>query len=139
METNLTRNREVVGSIPGLAQGVKDLALPCAVVLSRRRSLDLALLWLWRRWAATAPIRPLAWEPSYAAGAALEKAKGQKKGKDIPSTLGCGFDHGNVLIKQKQAASCSFLTTDPDLNILKGKTYPASPHCFIFIYLLIAF
>ena len=33
-ETNPTRNLEVVGSIPGLAQGgrVKDLALPWAVV-----------------------------------------------------------------------------------------------------------
>ena len=28
---------------------------------------------------ATAPIRPLAWESPYAAGAALEKAKRQKK------------------------------------------------------------
>ena len=29
--------------------------------------------------AATAPIRPLAWEPPYAAGVALEKAKKKKK------------------------------------------------------------
>ena len=57
--TNPTRNHEVAGSIPGLAQGVKDLAL----------------LWLWRRLVATAPIRPLAWEPPYAAGAALKRPK----------------------------------------------------------------
>ena len=57
-----------------------------AVALSRgvghRRGLNLALLWLWRRPAATAPIRTLAWEPLYALGAALEKAKiskGKKK------------------------------------------------------------
>ena len=37
--------------------------------------LNLALLWLWHRLAATAPIRPLAWDPPYAMGAALEKAK----------------------------------------------------------------
>ena len=36
---------------------------------------DLALLWLWRRQAATAPIRPLAWEPPYATSVALEKYK----------------------------------------------------------------
>ena len=37
-----------------------------------------ALLWLWRRLAAIGPIRPLTWEPPYAVGAALEKAKRQK-------------------------------------------------------------
>ena len=31
--------------------------------------------------AATAPIRPLAWEPPYASGAALEKTKRPKKPK----------------------------------------------------------
>ena len=43
-----------------------------------RRGLDLALLWLWCRPAAAALIRPLAWEPPYAAGAAL-KSKTNKK------------------------------------------------------------
>ena len=44
-----------------------------------RRSLDPALLWLWRRLAPVALIRPLAWEPPYAVGTALEKAKNKKK------------------------------------------------------------
>ncbi len=57
--------------------------------VGHRRGLDRALLWLWRRLAATAPIRPLAWEPSYATGAAQEMAKRQKqKNKKgfVPST-----------------------------------------------------
>ena len=43
--------------------------------VSRRRGADLALLWLWCRPAAVALIRPLAWDPSYAADGALEKDK----------------------------------------------------------------
>ena len=51
--------------------------MSCGV--GRRRGLDPALLWLWRGPVATAPIRPLAWEPPYASGAAQEIAKRQKK------------------------------------------------------------
>ena len=53
--------------------------MSCGV--GRRQGLDPVLLWLWRRLAATAAIRPLAWEPPYAAGVALEKVKRQKKKK----------------------------------------------------------
>jgi len=45
--------------------------LSCGV--GRRRSSDLVLLWLWHRLAATALIRPLAWEPPYALGMALKR------------------------------------------------------------------
>jgi len=46
-----------------------------------RRGSDPALLWLWCRLVATAPISPLAWEPPYAAGVAQEIAKKKKKKK----------------------------------------------------------
>ena len=37
--------------------------------------------WLWRRTLATAPIRPLAWEPPYSTGMALKDKKTNKKKK----------------------------------------------------------
>ena len=59
--------------------------MSCGV--GQRCSSDLALLWPWHRLAATALIGPIAWEPPYAAGTALEMAKRQKKEKRNISIL----------------------------------------------------
>ena len=58
------------------------VAVSCGV--GRRLGLDPALLWLWCRLAAAAPIRPVAWEPPYAAGAALKKTKRKSPFKSTP-------------------------------------------------------
>ena len=47
--------------------------------MGRRRGSDPALLWLWCRPVAAAPIRHLAWEPPYAVGVAQEKGKEMEK------------------------------------------------------------
>ena len=65
-EMNLTSTHEDVGLIHGLA-------VSCGV--GHRHGSDPALLWLWHRPAAAAPVQPLAWELPYATGAALKKKK----------------------------------------------------------------
>ena len=45
------------------------------------------MLWLWRRPAAAAPIRPLAWEPPYAVGLDQEMAKRQKKSEQNQNAI----------------------------------------------------
>ena len=47
--------------------------MSCGV--GRRWGLDLALLWLWRRPAAIALIRPLVWEPPFAVRVVLKKKR----------------------------------------------------------------
>ena len=56
------------------------MAVSCGV--GGRHGSDPALLGLWRRLAATALIRSLAWEPPYATDAALKRQKGKKKKKE---------------------------------------------------------
>ena len=53
--------------------------MSCGV--GRRRGSDPALLWLWYMLVAVALTGPLAWEPPYDTGAALEKTKKQKNKK----------------------------------------------------------
>ena len=57
--------------------------------VGQRHGLDPELLWLWCRPAATAPIRPLSWEPPFAAGAVLKTQKGKKAktNKKPPKTM----------------------------------------------------
>ena len=57
--------------------------MSCGV--GQRRGSDPELLWLWCRPVATAPIKPIAWEPAYAVGVALEKAKKQKAKETVSS------------------------------------------------------
>ena len=61
-------------SIPGLTQWVTGLAL-------------------WCRSAVTAPIRPLAWQPPYAMGAALKKTRDNNK--KIARNSHCGTEEKN--------------------------------------------
>ena len=54
--------------------------MTCGV--GHRHGSDLVLVWLWYRPAAIAPIGPLAWDPLYAAGAALKSKKKKEKEKE---------------------------------------------------------
>ena len=64
-----------------------NIAVSCGI--GHRRGSDPSWLWLWLwLWpAAVAPIRPLAWEPPWATGAALKIWKKKKDGRGFSSSL----------------------------------------------------
>ena len=64
-----------MGSIPDLAQWVKESSIAVRFGIGRRHGSDPVLLWLWRQLAAVALILPLAWEPPYAKGVATSPKK----------------------------------------------------------------
>ena len=68
-----------------------------------RCGLDPVLLWLWCRPVATAPIRPLTWEPPCAMGVALKRQKDKKK-----ILLLKGVNHHLSLYR---VASCNLFAT----------------------------
>ena len=76
MAQSLMRNREVSGLIPGLAQWV---AVSCGV--GHRCGSDVASMWLRCRLAAAALTQPLAWEHTYATGAALKRQR-ERRGEE---------------------------------------------------------
>ena len=51
--------------------------------VGHRHSMDLALLWLWCRPMAIAPIRPLAWKLPYAAGMVLKRQEKKNIGSRV--------------------------------------------------------
>ena len=78
-QIRLVSMRAQVPSLVLLSGSGSGIAVSCGV--GCRCGSDPVLLGLWRRLVATAPIRPLAWEPPYAMGAIQEMAKRQKKKK----------------------------------------------------------
>ena len=66
-----------------------------------RPGLDPALLWLRRKPAAAALIRPLAWELAYASGVALKSKKKKKINKDLLYSIGNSTQYSVIIYMGK--------------------------------------
>ena len=76
-----------------------------------RLGSDPTYLWLWGRPTATAPIRPLGWEPPYAVGAALKRQKKKKK-KGVVNI------HNGVLLSHKKEQNNAICKNMDELETL---------------------
>ena len=82
-----------------------------------RRGLDQALLWLWCRPMARAPIRPLAWEPPYAV---VWPKRANKKGRrnNVSKAEDLGYTGG---IGQRESPRTFFFYSITALSMGVGK------------------
>ena len=79
----------------------------CELGVGCRHSLDPELLWLWCRPAATAPIRPLAWELPFANDVALKSKK-----SSIHTVIPMGTIRN--IVKRNEQKSQFFKLMDPE-------------------------
>ena len=72
--------------------------MSCGVAHRSSRSSDPALLWLWCRLAAAAPIRPLGQELPYATGVALntDREKKRRQKTEVHSRVENPIGHVNA-------------------------------------------
>ena len=61
----------------------EGFSIAVSSAVGHRCGSDRALLWLWCRPAAVAPIQSLAWELPYAKGTALKKKKEKEKKPEL--------------------------------------------------------
>ena len=83
------------------------VAMSCGV--GHRCSLELALLWLWHSLASAAPIRPLAWELTYAKGVAIKRKKKKRLGTSLWNVRG-------QLLKSEKSLSISEINLKPNAH-----------------------
>ena len=79
--------------------------------------------------AAAAPIRPLAWEPPYAVGVALENTKRQKKKEKEKDRNTIKFKRW---IKAKFISHCSLAASV--ILFFYHKIYPCKVYCSILLF-----
>ena len=111
VEMNPTRNDEVAGSIPGLAQWVKDLASAMRYGLGHKHSSDLALLWVWCRLATVAPVRTPSLGTSICRGYGSKK-KDKKEVTFIASTFSDTWSQMTKKKKKKRLRHLQVLTAE---------------------------
>ena len=100
----------------------------CEWWLGHRRGSDRALLWLWHRPAATAPIGPLAWKLPYVMGVALKRPKKKRKKKtnlrlpkgtggveECPGGLGLTYAHCSIWNEWPTGTYCTAQGTLPNI------------------------